>query len=246
MAHLQAAPKYTMAWHVYVSADVASVCCMCSMPCMRAFMDCVCHGMVSQLFVLGNDFPELNSGSVGAIASAETRWLSSTAVQLLQPKGSGGEHIVRIGNVPSGNAALHFTFDAPAIRGTAPDNLAHDGGQSVTIIGKNFGALSSAEPDSSVAAERCVQARWVSDSAILCRTATAVFGARPTVSVTLGEAVSQRHGVFSFDGPSITAVHVPRGSRQLRSDGDHPLRQQLRQFRLLPSLVCAAHPRRAR
>ena len=102
------------------------------------------------VYVLGSDLRQPEPGSfdglsveIGSVAAAT--WVSSTAISFVLPAGSG-RHTPRLTDVAvADEEALEFVFDAAAVQAAKPDNLAHEGGQTITLVGMNFGSTMSAD-----------------------------------------------------------------------------------------------------
>ena len=158
--------------------------------------------------ILGKNLVAPPTLTIGNTASTSVTIVSDTAITLVAPAGVGVGHAITgtFDGDPS-FGSLEFTYDAPVITHIDPRNGPTNGGDFVTIRGKNFGKSSEiGQVSASIGNTACTSVGAVTDHvAVKCETSGG-YGIALAVQVTVASQLSNVDQVFSYDIPVITAV----------------------------------------
>lgn len=174
------------------------------------------------------------TGRIGGEACGRSEWTSDSSLACTTPAGQGHQDLVSVlvGGQESKqtDATPTFAYTGLAITAVRPDFGPTSGGTEVTMLSVDFGDAFRAEGPLRVSlgpsphGAACEGARWVSSSAVTCKT-PAGAGARQDVTVqtegtreSVGESY-QGYGLFSYQRPVVTGVEP----REANSAGGLPI-----------------------
>jgi hypothetical protein len=162
----------------------------------------------ARVTVSGSDFGQMNltpTARVGKTRCATTSWMSSTSLICSLASGAGSTLHSGV-NLFSLEATLSdvFTYDSPTIT-TVGSNGPTTGGNSLTIVGTNFGA-EDFSASARIGSTSCTRTDWIATTSVSCVSAG---GATTAVaeSLTVAGVVGTQTSQYSFDGPLISGLN---------------------------------------
>eukprot|EP00960_Hanusia_phi_P060918 764669-Hanusia_phi.AAC.1 len=168
-----------------------------------------------QVSIFGSNFgsssqPDQNV-VIGKTSCSLILWKSDSSMNCVVPRGtrSSLDVSVRSGGLV-GTLTAGFSFDAPVIESVFPGIAATVGGQSITVIGKNFGVFGSSSVTVKVGYTTCSSSAYgLNEYMLICVLAPGA-GIKLTVYVALdGGSFTGQANSFSYSPPILTAVKPP-------------------------------------
>ena len=146
--------------------------------------------------------------------------VSDRSIMFVLPPGEGQEDISvsvagQENEVVKGGEQVSVAYSGPRVTGLSPNHGETQGGQQVTIFGKDMGVRSS-KLKVEVGGIDCIASSWISDTAITCTTPPGAGGNKRIKVVIDGKytATSPVGGSFSYSAPRVMSVTPPTGSSQ--------------------------------
>ena len=163
--------------------------------------------------ILGANFGMANSSphaKAGFTAAATTQWISDVAVRGRAARGVGGalDVVVEVDG-QRGTKVAAICYGAPVVTYVSPVEVATTGRTTLTVLGSSFGSFDSSIA-ASVGISECLQARWTSDSSLLCLVAAGTGGARG-VSARVASQSGTLVGAVRYVLPHVTLLTPATG-----------------------------------
>jgi hypothetical protein len=190
----------------------------------------------------GNGFsstPILPVVRVGQTDCISSQWVSSTSVVCTNMSAGVGPNLnvslLTRGGAVRAVSGMAFSYELPMVTAVTPKRINRTGNVLITVQGRNFGLLPPAGGASSVAVNMskgrtvveplmtggCMQATWISDSAITCMASPGIGAASVSIVKISDDLVgTTNHALnqepFEYEPARLTAVRVasvlfPRG-----------------------------------
>lgn len=147
-------------------------------------------------------------GSTACSAVASDAAHLSVVCTVVEGISDGLSVVVTVAAQVSG-ANSFFSFDAPVVQTLDPNFGVTAGGFNVTVTGNNFG-LQSSSRTADLGDTACTEVYHISHTALECL-APSGFGDSLALTVAVDGLTGSALGVFSYEGPSITAISPPNG-----------------------------------
>jgi len=143
---------------------------------------------------------------VGHTACQASAWASSSGVVCKAPGGLLRVTVVIVSaGVLRGSASALVSYDAVSVSGVGASNAASSGGTSVTVVGRGGAGMSGASSKARVGLTACDGSVWLSDSGLVCRSAS---GRQAGERVVVSSGV--QHGsvsvAVSYNAPVVSGV----------------------------------------
>jgi len=170
----------------------------------------------ASITLLGLNFVPIDrtpSVSVGGTGCATTAWTTDSAVACLQTSPlMGVSRTVLMSTVDSAATALAaFSYDAPVLTSALASLVAPlVGGDSVTVLGTNFGAADMSATGI-IGRSACSTTSWTSSSAMVCVTSPGAGQALSVVVFQAGQSGTLRRA-YTYGAPQITTVVRSNGA----------------------------------
>ncbi|EKX54973.1 hypothetical protein GUITHDRAFT_99619 [Guillardia theta CCMP2712] len=182
-----------------------------------------------QISILGSNFgsssqPDQNI-VIGKTSCTLTLWKSDSSMTCVTPRGtrSGLDVSVRSGGLV-GTFTAGFSFDRPVIESVFPGVTATAGGQSITVIGKNFGIFGSSQVTVKVGYTTCSSSAYgLNEYMLICVLAPGAGIMLPVYVALDGGSFTGQVNAFSYSPPTLQAVNpsilLPAGRLKLTLSG---------------------------
>lgn len=146
--------------------------------------------------------------------------VTNNQILFVLPPGEGQEDVsVRVAGqenvVAKGEETVVMAYSGPRVTGVSPNHGQTQGGQAVTILGRDLG-LANSKIDVEVGGIDCIESTWVSETAVTCVTPPGAGGAKRVKVVIDGKltATSPMSASFSYNAPRVVAVTPATGHSQ--------------------------------
>jgi len=149
---------------------------------------------------------------VGNSACTKPTWVSDRVVTCVTPAVQAGTMDVQVKAGPNtGDRDRTFVMRAPKIKAVTPSEGPAAGGQTVTLIGSDFG-FRNMQPVVHVGKLECSNTQWVSDAAVTCQLPAGVAG-KHDVSITVVNNTATRSKLYTMLPPVIKQVLPANGPK---------------------------------
>jgi len=163
------------------------------------------------LTLSGTNFGAAPAASVrvGTTVCASNLWVTATSIVCTASFGVGTALNANIELDVIGTFSQAFSYDSPAVTSVMPANAPLSGGASLTLTGKNFGAV-DISATVLIGGTSCSTIAWVSGSLLLCQVAPG-FGPQVAAGVIVGGNYGAGNNAFSYNAPVVTQINPLNG-----------------------------------
>jgi fibronectin-binding autotransporter adhesin len=147
------------------------------------------------------------AGRVGGSACVASVWLSDSGLVCRAGAGyGGGGRTLEVSVVMRrGSLSAAVSYDAVSVSGVGVSNVASSGAASVTVVGRGGAGMSGASSKARVGLTACDGSVWLSDSGLVCRSASGRQAGERVVVSSGGQHGSVSVAV-SYNAPVVSGV----------------------------------------